>query len=258
MQRHYPGVSALLAAALVLAAAPAHAADGKLSLSTGIDYTSGRYGEASDTDITYIPFTGKYETGRWIFGLTIPYIRVDGPGTVFRDIGAVRTATTTRRSESGMGDIVAAATYNVFWDAREQSALDVTAKLKLATADEGRNLGTGEEDLHVQADAYRALGRWTPFATLGYKFLGDPPGIDLRDVFFASAGASYKLDDLSSVGAMWYGQQRTTARGSAQSEITGFYSRRLDTDWRGQAYGLLGLSDGSPDYGIGLTVSRIF
>jgi hypothetical protein len=57
---------------------------------------------------------------------------------------------------------------------------------------------------------------------------------------------------------MWYGQQRTTARGSAQSEITGFYSRRLDTDWRGQAYGLLGLSDGSPDYGIGLTVSRIF
>ncbi len=248
----------VLGLALASTAGHTFAADGKLTGSTGIDYTTGSYGEAIDTSIVYIPFTGKYETGPWLFSLTLPYIRVSGPGGVVRDVGSVGTAGTARRTESGMGDIVGTATYNYCWDPQRQLAIDFTGKLKLATANERKNLGTGEEDLHVQVDAYQSRGRWTPFGTLGYKFLGDPPGVDLRDVFYASAGATYRLDDERIVGAMWYGQQKTTARGSAQSEITGFYSRKLDADWRGQFYGLLGLSDGSPDVGLGFVATRQF
>jgi hypothetical protein len=34
-----------------------------IELSTGFDYSSGHYGTGVDTDILFIPVTGRYETG---------------------------------------------------------------------------------------------------------------------------------------------------------------------------------------------------
>jgi len=117
---------------------------------------------------------------------------------------------------------------------------------------------TGENDFHVQLDAYAVAGEFTPFATLGYKFLGDPPGIALRDVLYAELGAARRLDEQRSAGLMWHGQERTTAGGSPQSEVTAFYTRRFGQGWKAQFYGLLGLADGSPDYGGGAFLIRAF
>lgn len=251
-------VCALLAGAATAAPAAQPLDDGHFSLTTGFDYSSGSYGESSDTTTTYIPVTGKYETGDWIFGLTIPYIEVEGSGNVVRDVGRFKARTGTRtRTESGLGDVVASATYNVF-NSTDGRALDLTGKLKLGTADENKGLGTGENDLYVQADAYRAIDRFTPFGTIGYKWLGDPSGVNLRNVFFASFGSSYKIDDARSVGLMWFGQQKTSSAGATQSEITAFLVQRLSAAWKGQLYGVLGLADGSPDYGIGAMVTRSF
>src|SRR5258708_1661995 len=49
-------------------------ADGVFTLGTGFDYTSGKYGSADKTEILYVPFTGKYETGPWTFRAVVPYI----------------------------------------------------------------------------------------------------------------------------------------------------------------------------------------
>jgi len=243
---------------LALAAAPwaAAADDMGSSVSIGIERTTGDYGQGADTTITYVPVTAKVGGKPWQFGVTVPWIRVEGPGNVVRDVGRFRSGGGSR-TESGLGDVIAFAT-RALGTMADGTALDLTGKLKFGTASAGRGLGTGESDVHVQLDAYRTAGEFTPFATLGYKILGDPSGIDLRNVFFVSLGAARRLDAERSAGLMWHGQQKTTDGGDAQSELTAFYTRRFGGIWKAQFYGLVGLSDGSPDYGAGAFVIRAF
>lgn len=251
-------LAAGVAAAIAMPIAQA-ADDGKWSLAAGFDYSTGSYGQSQDTTITYIPVTGKYETGPWTFGLTLPWIEVEGPGDVVRGIGRLgRTTTSTgTRTESGMGDLIAAATYNLLTSA-DRSALDVTTKYKFGTADRNKGLGTGEDDVYVQLDAYRSIERFTPFATIGYKFLGSPPGAPLNNVLFAIVGSSYKLDDIRSAGLMWYVEQKASDNGAPVSELTAFYTQKLAPQWKGQLFGVIGFADGSPDFGIGAMVTRSF
>jgi hypothetical protein len=241
---------------LLAFAPPAHATDNAgTSLTVGVEHSTGDYGQASDTTITSIPFTLKLGSRPWQFALTVPYLEVDGPGNVTRDLGRFRGAGTPRHT-SGLGDIVGAATRTFGF--AEGTSLDLTARVKLGTADESDGLGTGENDLHLQADITRSMGSLTPFATLGYKILGDPPGIDLNNVFYLALGASRKLDDQRSVALTWYGQQKAVAGGSAQSELSGSYTVRFGGQWRAQFYGMLGLAAGSPDFGAGAFLTRGF
>lgn len=245
---------ALLLAALPLAALAAE--DSGSSLSVGIERTTGDYGQGADTTITYVPVTAKLGGRPWQFGLTVPWIRVEGPGNVTRDTGRFRGGGGTR-TESGLGDVIAFATRALGMTA-DGTAFDLTGKFKFGTASAGKGLGTGENDFHAQLDAYRSTGEFTPFATLGYKILGDPAGIDLDNVFYASIGAARRLDEARSAGLMWTGQQKAAAGGAAQSEVTAFYSRRFGGVWKAQFYGLVGLADGSPDFGAGAFLIRAY
>jgi hypothetical protein len=224
--------------------------------SAGMEVTRGDYGQPGDTTIIYVPLSYQMTSGPWQFGLTVPWISVDGPGNVVRDLGSFGGAGASR-SESGLGDIIASATRSLATTAGG-TAFDLTGKLKLGTASRSDGLGTGEEDLHFQLDVYRRVGEFTPFATLGYKILGDPPGVDLRDVFYLELGATRRIDERRSAGLMWHGQEKTTSAGDPQSELTAYYIVRLDMQWKAQFYGLLGLADGSPDFGAGTFLIRNF
>lgn len=251
-------IALAVALPLCVAVLPAAAQDDKgSSLSVGIERTTGDYGQPADTTITYVPVTYKLGGRPWQFGVTVPWIEVQGPGNVTRDIGRFRGGSAASRTESGLGDVIAFATRSLLLTA-DGTALDLTGKFKLGTASRGDGLGTGENDVHLQLDAYRSAGEFTPFATLGYKILGDPPGVELKDVFYAEIGAARRLDERRSAGLMWHGQQKTTDGGAAQSELTAFYTRRFGEGWKAQFYGLLGLADGSPDYGGGAFLIRAF
>jgi hypothetical protein len=192
----------------------------------------------------------------WQFGLTLPYVEIQGQGNVTRDLGRFRGAGAPRTA-SGLGDIIASAT-RAIGVAADGTALDLTAKIKFGTADETQGLGTGENDFHLQADVYRNVGSLTPFGTLGYKILGDPPGIGLKNVFYLTVGATQKIDEERSYGLMWHGQQKTTTGGAAQSEVTGFYTLRFGPQWKAQFYGLVGFADGGPEFGAGAFLTRGF
>ena len=53
-----------------------------LSLSGGMDFTTGNYGGSSATDIWYAPFTARYDYKKFSFRTTIPYLNLTGPGNV--------------------------------------------------------------------------------------------------------------------------------------------------------------------------------
>lgn len=250
-------------ATLCLAAAPAAAQtptptqDGVLTLGAGLHYSEGEYGTSETTKITSFQLTGRYERARWIYRLTVPWLHISGGQNVVPGIGAVDRSRGSS-SASGIGDVVAAATWNAHYDQASLLGIDLTGKLKLGTADEREGLGTGENDFSFGADLYKTIDRTTLFAGLGYTIFGDPPGFRLNNGFYWSLGASWKLPPRETIGFSLDGRQEVAPGAGDQRELTGFWSRDLDGRWKAQAYFLVGFADGSPDWGGGLTFARPF
>jgi hypothetical protein len=227
------------------------------TLTTGLDYSSGDYGDDSDTDITSIPIIAKYELERWSFKLTIPYISIKGPGDVIPSIGQVsQTPSRQRTRESGWGDTVASATYTAYQG--NGLMVDLTGKIKFDTADEDRGLGTGENDYAVQADVYKSFGKFTAIAGAGYRVYGNPDFGPLDNVFYGSVGGSYRFNATTSAGAIYDYRPKVTSTGSEVSELVSFVSHKLTAQWKTQVYVVTGFSDGSPDYGGGALLGYSF
>ena len=161
-------------------------ADG-FSASVGADYSTGKYGSTSSTDVVFVPFQANYQTGAFTYRLTVPWIRVTGDGSIVPGglggsgsgsggtIGAfgcaadnrsgatkpeddgpcagVTTTTSTaasRSTQSGLGDVVAAISYNVFDGGDKGFIVDLTGRVKLPTASETKGLGSGKTDYAAQ------------------------------------------------------------------------------------------------------------
>lgn len=249
-------LNSLLIGAGMLALVPA-STYAQLSVSTGFDYTTGDYGLSEDTKMLAIPFTATYTVEQWTLRASLPFLRVTGPAYVVPDLGQVGTLRPVSTSESGAGDLVVAATYALPTQ-EGRPAFDLTAKVKVGTADEAKGLGTGETDFYAQADVYHVYGDVAPFATLGYRVLGDSPDFDLESGFYASAGFSYRLTDPTRVGAVLDWRQRSVRGGDAAVELTAFVTHRLNERWRVQGYVVKGFSDASPDTGVGGVIGYDF
>lgn len=242
------------------------AAEGDLSVSLGAEYTTGDYGTGADTTIWYFPLSFSYGDEVTTFSVTVPYLIVEGPGNVTPAIGdtprgmapgmgamqVVRPGPVgpTRR-ESGLGDVVLSGSVRLVTEAPTQPRIDLTGKIKLATADEDDNLGTGENDYAVQLD----LEKGVFFGYLGYRVYGDPPGINLDNVAYGLVGLSRPLDSATRAGASLYAQQAAAAGADDQLELNLFLSRKLGEGRQLRPYVVFGLADGSPDWGVGVTLA---
>lgn len=234
--------------------------NGVFTVTSGVDYSSGKYGTNQRTDITSVPVIGKYELDRLTLKLTVPYVTITGSGNVSPGIGKFKdTNTVTKRStESGLGDIVASATYNVYSGSEFAPAVDITGKVKFGTADKDKGLGTGENDYSTQLDLYKAYGDFTALAGVGYRVYGDTHDAPLDNVFYGSVGGTYKVAPSSTIGVVYDYRPAITRNGSIMSEATAFVNYKLNPNWKAQGYLVKGFADGSPDYGLGALVSYVF
>lgn len=230
----------------------AHAED-QLTFTTGLDYSSGHYGQSEKTRITYVPFITKYELNdQWTFKAVIPWLSIDGPGAVSADSRIITGTTSTRRTrESGLGDIVVGTTYSALQLNEQKLYIDLGLKVKLPTASESKGLGTGKSDYTITADLYKTLDRLTLLSTVGYKVLGDPSGVSLNNVWFTSIGAVYKLNDQDNLGATMDLRQATTSSNSSLREYTVFYSHKFNSTYKLQTYMVAGDTTSSVDFGAG-------
>lgn len=258
--KHVRKVSAIamVAAALVSASAVADQAGGRFGLAVGIDYSTGKYGGTQSTDTTYIPVIGRYETDSWLFKVTVPYVSITGPGTV---VGGdrptvIQGASTTRNTESGVGDVVGAVTWSAVQT--EGFFLDLTAKVKFATGDEAAGLSTGKNDYSFQVDVYKPLGSLTPFAGVGYRKYGDPVGLDLRNAMFANVGVSWKATAKVSLGVSVDYREAIVVNKDPIVEATPFLSWKLDDRNKLQVYAVRGFTDASTDWGGGVLLLHTF
>lgn len=260
MKKLFPVLSMLVIAGPALA-------DSQFSVATGFDYSTGKYGNAVSTDILYIPVVAKYEADKVTVKLTVPYISITGPGGVIPGMGRVVASAggvgfgmpgsgsgTTTSTNSGLGDVVLAAGYNVY--AAGRVSVDVVGKIKFGTADAKKGLGTGENDYSAQVDGYYLLHEDTTlFATAGYKVVGAPPGLSANNVPYGTVGLNRKVSATNNVGVMLNVAQSAFAAGSNQQDVTVYASQKISGSLKIQENLLKGLADGSPDFGGGILIT---
>ena len=239
----------------------AWAAEGdKFSLAAGFDYSTGKYGSADTTDILSIPVVGMYSTGLWAFKLTVPYVRISGVGGVLPGGRRMRSPTVTintkSTAQSGLGDVIAAASYNLYTESENGFRVDLTGKVKFGTA--GTALGTGQNDYAAQVDVYQSFDGFTAMGELGYEVLGSPAGVSMNNVAYGILGGYYQVTDQTGGGAEMKLSQKPSAIDAEQRELTLYATHGTDEGLNIRGYVLKGFADGSPDSGFGVMVSSSF
>jgi len=166
-------------------------------------------------------------------------------------------SSTTTSSQSGLGDIITAFSYNLIDHAPTGIGFDITTRLKIPTASASRNLGTGQVDFAIQGDLYKTISRFILSATFGYRVLGNPAGVTFHNVLYGAAGIGYQLSSRTSIGTS-YNMGQSPVKLQDTRDISIYVSQRISDNFRLNIYGLRGLSERSPDWGGGLNLRYVF
>lgn len=247
---------AVIASPLAIMAAPAQAED-YVQLGLGVDYSSGDYGDTQNTRILAVPFSVKVKKGDFFVRGSLPYLNVKGPGSVVAgDGGAVPGgASGPVTSHNGIGDLSLAAGYTI--PLSDSLYVDLTGKVKVPTASETKNLGTGTTDFTTEAAITKQYGAFSLSARGGRRFNGSSARFPQHDVWQAGAGAYYQAGKMT-LGLDYDWREASLSTASARSEMTGSLTYKLTSQIRLQGYGYTGFTNGSPDAGGGLQLMYRF
>ena len=227
------------------------AAEDYVQVGTGVDYSSGDYGNAEDTKILSVPFSLKVKKDAFFVRASIPYLHVKGPGSVVAgDGGPVPGGTAGAvTSNDGIGDLSLSAGYTL--DVTDSTYFDIIGRVKIPTASESKNLGTGTTDFTAEAAITHQFGELSLSARGGRRFNGSSTRFPLRDVWQAGAGAYYQAGDMM-LGLDYDWREGSLSTASDRSEVTGSVTYKVTSAVRIQGYGYTGFTDGSPNAGGGL------
>ena len=246
----------IMAAAAVLALPSAVAAQVRWEPSIGVDYSRGSYGAAEDTEVLYAPFGLRATTSRWRVEAAIPYLRVEGPaGSVVG--GVVIPGAGPVTSRSGLGDMTMSATYQLVEPAAGRTQWEVGAGVKLPTADD--DLGTGETDYNVQVGVRQPLSdSFSLIGSIGYQWLGDPAAFELEDGPTAMVGLNYASSPRANFGVQATYRSAYLEGFDDQMMINPYFRIDSERGWALTGYGTVGLTDSTPDVGVGVILGRPF
>ncbi len=267
-------------AAGLMAATPATA---QFSASAGFESTTGRYGKPTRTDETVLPVALSYRAGPWRLRAGVQLLkRVEGSAIAAAQDGEIEEPefgeepepgagpTTTRRSQSGPGDLNLSAFYTLWGASGARPGLELGARLKQPLADRSQCLLTnGVTDLSLEARVRQSFGPLEPFVALGWTRRGDPLRRDdncvatggrtnLRNPLYTRIGASLALSPAVLLEAEYEYRQKIRASGKAKSELKLGAGVRLGRQLELVGYGIVGFSDASPDRGVGASLTYRF
>ena len=237
-------------------------------------YSSGDYGTASTTNITYLPLAIRrlFDNGDITF--TMPYICVHGDGAVTvlsgvpnrvskSDSSSTTSSSSTGKGKNkqpgnveptsstdcGIGDLILRGRYYLVDEVGWVPTIAVTGRIKFPTADSDRGLGTGRFDESFGVEVTKKLvGSWLGFVDFGYTLIGDPPDVNLRNQWYYDLGVGYNVTKKLLV-SMYYEEYRALIEDlSNPRDLLFALNYKATSSLRFNASFLVGLSDGAPDY----------
>ena len=242
----------------ILPAAGGPAAAGTLSLATGLDVSSGKYGEALSTTIVNPSLAIKYLETDWAIGATLPYLATNGPSNVVPGLGAPGSGSQTVPlvTREGIGNVAIWARRTILTIAPIGTSIELKGKIRFGTASASQDLGTGQNDYALSLELNQPLTRGASlFASFGRSFPVSAPDLTLRPVWFGSVGADYKINSRWTA-ALWLDmQQATTPTSGREAEVTADLTYRIAPAWKIDVYGVKGFAAGSPAVGGGIILT---
>jgi hypothetical protein len=133
-----------------------------------------------------------------------------------------------------------------------------TVRVKLPTADEDRGLGTGAADYYGELVGYRTFGSVTPFATVGYRVLGDTSSYELKDGAYASVGTHVRSSPSTVFTGLLNWRRQIVAGGDDSCDAMLMVTHDLSARWQLTGYALKGFTDASPEVGAGFAANYKF
>ncbi len=236
----------------------------RFQLKFGATYDQGDFGTSNTTRTLFTPVTLKYLGERFDVGITGSFVVVDTVGGVTLIDGTpTRTegALAGRETNAGLGDTLIKGRLFLVDDPGLESprpALTPVVKVKIPTADEDKNLGTGETDYGFGLEVDKQLGSFFLFGDASYTIIGNPPGQDLRNRPAASVGAGLKLSNALSVNALLDWRRALVAGKDDPLEVVGVLSIKTSPRTTVSPSVFVGLTNGSPEFGVGFEVSYKF
>jgi hypothetical protein len=255
----------LLAMIAAGAASSASAADNNLSFSAGYEYSSGKYGTNASTNIADVPLVASYEAGPWTVNISATYLSITGNQTVVPGLGNVKAPpkiAVGTRTQSGWGDLVVSAKFNLYETAAQDFGIDLVGKAKLSTANAGQGLGDGSNDSAAEVDVYKAIGPVTLFGSLAYTSLGQSSYVKhLNSTFVGySVGASYQINENTQLGAYYDSAMSSEATDAPdpQRAATIFLNYDFAKHWTVEPWVSAGFSKRTPSYDSGVLLKYAF
>lgn len=247
--------------------APAPAAPGRPArtiwqIGSGVSYSNGDYGQATDTEVTSVPFNLRAQRGDWFARAAFSWMSIRGPASVIdagQDGGTETDATSNTppgpgmQTRAGFGDLTLTAGRRVALTDTLRLTGDV--RLKLPTASETRRLTTGTTDVTLRARLAQDIGQFTLNAGARRRLAGSGGRVVVRDTWGLTGGASMNLGQGMAVGADYNWQQSSFAGNRPNSNLTGYFSAPLTRRLRVTGFGVAGLSTNSADYTVGTSIT---
>lgn len=129
-------------------------------------------------------------------------------------------------------------------------------RLVVAWLDSGQGSRQRRNDYSLQLDGYTFIDALSLYATAGYKWRGNTDAFETQDDWFAGAGGSYRIVPRTRIGmAVSYRPDPVEGGNDDATDLTVYVTRLAGRSWWVEGYALTGLSDGSPDWGVGGSVT---
>lgn len=247
-------IPASLACAAFLAAA---AGAENWEFSSTVNYDTGKYGSGDRVDSVYIPLTLKLKYYDADFSVTAPYLSQSSRGQITR-VGGKPVRINTGKAggdniaESGLGDILLNAAYTLKLDGPKSFDLALAGRLKLPVANKNKGLGTGEMDEGAGLEFAKEV---TPGLTLlsdGYfTIIGDPDGVDFNNEILLDAGFYCPLGKNTGLTVLYETRSAVLDGNADPRSVSGTFSYSMPGGAQLAGGVTAGMSDGSPDLGLG-------
>lgn len=247
-----------------------YAADSLTTISIEGSYSEGDFGTDYTTKAYYIPVVATYKQRQFSTSITVPYIKLESEGSVTwtggglvpispskpSDVGSISTKaydpfalpddnTSLPTKTAGLGDIILNSGYTFLL--ANKILLKTSAIVKLATADEDKGLGTGENDYSAQADLFTSQGQTFFGASLGYTLTGDTDLYKYNDVFYSTLSAGYTIKSGFHTGVSYYYRQALFDSVDDVHSVSPYLSYKVLDTLKIQLRYVRGLSDSTAD-----------
>jgi len=239
----------------------------RFQIITGVSYSEGDFGTAINSQTLFIPFTFRYLGDRFDIGLTIPLVyQLSSESVTIINGRPVRVSDDPVSNilellAPGVGDLALKGRLYLFDDPGIDSflpAITPFARVKFPTADASEGLGTGEYDFGFGLGLDKQIYDFFVFTDFGYTFMGDPPGTNLRDRIAAGSGIGYQFPRSLSASVAFAWSRALVSGTDDPMDIITSVSWRISRTFTWTPFVSAGLTDGSPDFGVGFAISYKF